>query len=446
MFADAATGLLGFNAMADMNPLRWSGSLTFEKALADLEDVAKQGARPIIVKIPSGILSIQERCESAQEAIEYIKGKRPMMPDENALVAEHLAEEPQKDMGTSPSMVMKKSSSSVEVPYIVALKKLRPETIRANIQAAEERMAVNEPDSSQVPVEEPAPIAAPAPPTPPEPIDLTPPVPPEAESVVALQSELASDLADDRAVTSAAVLESAAEVDATSESAGRAAAEAPDGAAALPLEPAPQRIEPQGRPVHDASPANRSGEFFLRLQILDGTSSERRVDLQIDSGGTVEDLKIRQFSHEIACGWRARCVYLGRQLGDSEPISQLPSGSFLQCYLQRTQSTDPSENEFFPAWARLSGSAGSSSMPPCPKWQDLLFHSAVAVGVAWGWAMYFADPLAFDAFGRFALFFFSVAWVVTCSADYIQHGRSTIAETPHTSFHGSAERDHASSN
>lgn len=407
MFADAATGLLGFNAMADMNPLRWSGSLTFEKALADLEDVAKQGARPIIVKIPSGILSIQERCESAQEAIEYIKSKRPMMPDENALVAEHLAEEPQKDMATSPSMVMKKSSSSFEVPYIAAFKKLRPETIRANIQAAEERMA---------------------------------------ESVVALQSELASDLADDRAVTSAAVLESAAEVDATSESAGRAAAEAPDGAAALTLEPAPQRIEPQGRPVHDASPANRSGEFFLRLQILDGTSSERRVDLQIDSGGTVEDLKIRQFSHEIACGWRARCVYLGRQLGDTEPISQLPSGSFLQCYLQRTQSTDPSENEFFPAWARLSGSAGSSSMPPCPKWQDLLFHSAVAVGVAWGWAMYFADSLAFDAFGRFALFFFSGAWVVTCSADYIQHGRSTIAETPHTSFHGSAERDHASSN
>merc|ERR1712217_730700 len=109
---------------------------------------------------------------------------------------------------------------------------------------------------------------------------------------------------------------------------------------------------------------------------------------------------------------------------------------------QRSQSTDVADNEFLPAWVRFtSGGFAASALPVCPKWQDLVFHSATAAGLAWAWAVYSADPLAFDAFGRFALFFFSVAWVVTCSADYIQHGRSIASQLRRASTAVFTERD-----
>lgn len=79
MFGDASTGILGFHALADMNPLRWSGSLTFEKCVAQLEKVKTHGSRPVIVKVPAGISSREKKCSTVDEAIEYVKSKDPKL-------------------------------------------------------------------------------------------------------------------------------------------------------------------------------------------------------------------------------------------------------------------------------------------------------------------------------------------------------------------------------
>jgi len=76
MFADAATGILGINALAHLNPLRWSGPVSFDKAIADLEDVLQNSDRPILVKVPANTLDSTE-CVSTQEAIEYLKSMDP---------------------------------------------------------------------------------------------------------------------------------------------------------------------------------------------------------------------------------------------------------------------------------------------------------------------------------------------------------------------------------
>merc|ERR1711865_805498 len=70
-----------------LNPLRWSGSLTFESAMGQLGalemDVGKistgalNGRRPIFVKIPSGLLTSKKTCSDVDDAIKYIKSKSP---------------------------------------------------------------------------------------------------------------------------------------------------------------------------------------------------------------------------------------------------------------------------------------------------------------------------------------------------------------------------------
>jgi len=161
--------------------------------------------------------------------------------------------------------------------------------------------------------------------------------------------------------------------------------------------------------------------LHLRLQILATAGGERRADVHMDRNATVAELKARHFGDEIAEGCRLRCVFLGRLLGDGEAVAQLPSGSVLQCYLQRPQgaAAGAEQDALLPPWARLS-SSGQPIYPLCPKWQDLAFHSVFAAGLAVAWAAYLADPAAVDAFGRFALRFFSLAWVVVCSADLIR--------------------------
>lgn len=78
MFGDAASGALGFQALAGLNPLRWSGSLTFEKALADMDHLLKEKQdRPVNIKIPSGVSTKEKQLSSIQDAIEYIKSKSP---------------------------------------------------------------------------------------------------------------------------------------------------------------------------------------------------------------------------------------------------------------------------------------------------------------------------------------------------------------------------------
>lgn len=78
MFGDACSGILGFHALADLNPLRWSGPISFDECIKQLEKVRSVGNnRPIIVKVPAGISSREQQCASVTDAIEYIKSKDP---------------------------------------------------------------------------------------------------------------------------------------------------------------------------------------------------------------------------------------------------------------------------------------------------------------------------------------------------------------------------------
>eukprot|EP00931_Biecheleriopsis_adriatica_P102585 TRINITY_DN77530_c0_g1_i1.p1 TRINITY_DN77530_c0_g1~~TRINITY_DN77530_c0_g1_i1.p1 ORF type:complete len:350 (+),score=53.41 TRINITY_DN77530_c0_g1_i1:98-1051(+) len=170
--------------------------------------------------------------------------------------------------------------------------------------------------------------------------------------------------------------------------------------------------------TQDHSPAR----LLLHLLILDGTGTERRAEVHVDIDDTVAQLKEGYLGVDVASGWRPRCVYRGRLLGDTEQLSQLPSGATLQCYLQPSPNSGENGrgNEVDPllaAWARLAG-VGRSSFPP-EKWQDVLFHSAFLLGLAVAWYAFIADPEAFDIFGRIALRFFSLAWVVAFSGDFL---------------------------
>lgn len=173
-------------------------------------------------------------------------------------------------------------------------------------------------------------------------------------------------------------------------------------------------------PTPDNSETQNSGdaqtEVLLRLQILDGSSTERRNDVRVQRTTSIGDLKASQFGEELAQGWRVRCLYMGRPLADHETVAQLPSGSFLQCYLQRSQAGAGVEPDMLPGWSRTSGQR-IILPPPCSPWQDFTFHSIFALGLAAAWAAYFMDPRSFDVFSAFALRFFSLLWVVVCSMD-----------------------------
>jgi len=162
-------------------------------------------------------------------------------------------------------------------------------------------------------------------------------------------------------------------------------------------------------------------QLTLRLQIVDGTGTERRVDARIERGATVGQLKERYLRAEIAGGWQPRCFCMGRSLGDTEPLAQLQSGLVLQFYLQHVPNSGEASNSgpdpIVTAWARLSGIG--QAFPP-EKWQDVVFHSAFVLGLAWAWNAYLVDPVTFDLFGRFALPFFSLAWVMVFFSDFLR--------------------------
>merc|ERR1712190_79238 len=72
MFGDAATGLLGFNELAGLNPLRWSGAISISKAISDLRSV-RAHSRPIVPKVPAGVFAKERRFENCQATIEYLE-------------------------------------------------------------------------------------------------------------------------------------------------------------------------------------------------------------------------------------------------------------------------------------------------------------------------------------------------------------------------------------
>jgi len=79
MFGDAATG-----NVAKLNPFRWSGSVSFEIAVKDIRTEMSKGDRPIILKVPSGVLSAGQRFETCQLAIDFLEEKDPNKKTTNA--------------------------------------------------------------------------------------------------------------------------------------------------------------------------------------------------------------------------------------------------------------------------------------------------------------------------------------------------------------------------
>lgn len=117
----------------------------------------------------------------------------------------------------------------------------------------------------------------------------------------------------------------------------------------------------------------------------------------------------QHFGEDIARGARLHCIFLGRPLHESELISQLPNGSFLHCYLQRPQVTDHSTRSSRRRHNRLSLERSA--------WQDVLFHSLIALGFAVAWSAYVYYPDCFDVFSWFCLWLMSFLWPVVGSAD-----------------------------
>jgi glycosyltransferase involved in cell wall biosynthesis len=77
MFGDAATGIMGFQALASLNPLRWSGAVSFEKGIQDMEEVLKHGTRPLILKVPAGVSSKERKFANPEEVIAFLKANDP---------------------------------------------------------------------------------------------------------------------------------------------------------------------------------------------------------------------------------------------------------------------------------------------------------------------------------------------------------------------------------
>lgn len=77
MFGDAATGILGFSGMASLNPLRWSGPVSFEKAIENMEECKKHGTRPVVLKVPAGISSKEQKFKDPESVIVWLKENDP---------------------------------------------------------------------------------------------------------------------------------------------------------------------------------------------------------------------------------------------------------------------------------------------------------------------------------------------------------------------------------
>ncbi|CAJ1329631.1 unnamed protein product [Effrenium voratum] len=162
-----------------------------------------------------------------------------------------------------------------------------------------------------------------------------------------------------------------------------------------------------------------ASQVQLRLQILDGSGVERRMDVQLESTATLAQLKDPMYLGVDASGWRVHFVFRGRRLGDAEPLSRLPSGACLQCYMHQpppVESDDAEPDSLMVAWARLAGIG--NPFPP-EKWQDVAFHSSFILGLAAAWFLYLSEPESFDFFGRCFLRFFSFAWVLAFCGDFL---------------------------
>lgn len=97
MFNDTATGAFGIHALAYLNPMRWSGAISFSKCIADIEKVIKEneGQRPVVVKVPANTGTSHE-FKSCQEALDWLKVENPMAKLEAQKAAQRAAAEAKK--------------------------------------------------------------------------------------------------------------------------------------------------------------------------------------------------------------------------------------------------------------------------------------------------------------------------------------------------------------
>jgi len=73
MFGDAANGLCGLHSMVGLNPLRWSGTVSIDKAIQQITEVQRHNDRPITLNVlPNDVCARQHEFPTTQQALNYL--------------------------------------------------------------------------------------------------------------------------------------------------------------------------------------------------------------------------------------------------------------------------------------------------------------------------------------------------------------------------------------
>jgi len=86
MYADVAKGSVGFHELSCLNPFRWSGPVSFQMAISDLEQLVKRDSeksRPLWIKIPANT-GVSIKVNNIQAGIEYLMDEDPVAKAEKA--------------------------------------------------------------------------------------------------------------------------------------------------------------------------------------------------------------------------------------------------------------------------------------------------------------------------------------------------------------------------
>jgi hypothetical protein len=93
MFGDAAPGAV-LSELAHLNPWRWSGSVSVENAIQQIQDISNEQDRPIVIKQPSGIFSNKYCFQDCAAALDFLqKAEAAKVDDEEFQDADDGGEE-----------------------------------------------------------------------------------------------------------------------------------------------------------------------------------------------------------------------------------------------------------------------------------------------------------------------------------------------------------------
>ncbi len=75
MYTNAADGPLGIKAMAHLNPFRWSGPVSLEKCISDIEEAVELYGEKwkFTVKLPANTMKAAGEGKTAAEAVALIR-------------------------------------------------------------------------------------------------------------------------------------------------------------------------------------------------------------------------------------------------------------------------------------------------------------------------------------------------------------------------------------